>query len=173
MAMQTIEDTRLVIGPNVSLRPRDAVRWVAAVASLTFAIAGVLALRGLWPVLPFAGLEVAGLAAAMWVSFRHGRYREVIEFRGPVIRVEFGVLGRGPQSSVELRRALTRVWLEAGPYRNSPSRLTLACCGQRVELARCVTDEEREQLCERMRELIHPGWKRPRARTPEPAWVGH
>ena len=45
MAMQTIEDTRLVIGPNVSLRPREAVRWVAAVALLTFSENGQLPRR--------------------------------------------------------------------------------------------------------------------------------
>jgi hypothetical protein len=68
-----------------------------------------------------------------------------------------------------LNRAATRVLLEPGGNRHSPSRLLLSSRGQVLELARCLTDEERERLAVRMRELIHPGWRRMPAGSPETA----
>ncbi len=101
---------------------------------------------------------------------RRNRYREVVDFDQDAIRVEVGEIGRGAGLQVRFTRSSTRVLLETGPYRNSPSRLLLSSQGQSLELGRCLTDEERQRLAARMRELIHPGWRRkPDGRNPESA----
>lgn len=152
-------DARLVIGPNASMSARQA--WAVGwwVGGVSLAIGIFFATRGFWPVLPFAGLEVAAFAAALWVSLRSNRYREVLTFSGNAVRVEFGMAGRGPQSAVELRRDWMRVVVEAGPYRNSPTRLLLKSFGQGVEIARCLTDEERERVGARIRNLSGSAWR--------------
>lgn len=162
-------NTRLVIGPNASMSVRQAVGFLVWVSAVSLAIGGFFAWRGFWPILPFAGLELAALAAALAVSLRRNRYREVVSFEDGSIRIEVGELGRGAGLEVRLERSLTRVLLEQGPYRSSPTRLVLSAAGQKLELGRCLTDAERERLAARMRELIHPGWRRRPAGTPGPA----
>ena len=153
-------NTRLVIGPNASLSARQAVLFMGWMCTVSLAIGGFFALRGFWPILPFAGLELVALGAALVVSLRRNRYREVVSFDDAAIRVEVGEVGRGAGLTVQLERAATRVLLEPGPYRTSPTRLLLSCQGQQLELGRCLTDEERSRLAARLRELIHPGWRR-------------
>ncbi len=162
-------NTRLVIGPNASMSVRQAVWFMAGMCSVSLAIGGFFAVKGFWPILPFAGLELAALAAALTVSLRRNRYREVVDFEDEEIRVEVGEVGRGAGLKVRFTRSGTRVLLESGPYRNSPTRLLLSSQGQQLELGRCLTDEERERLAARMRELIHPGWRRKPGGSPESA----
>lgn len=152
-------NTRLVIGPNASLDVRAAAWFMAGLCSLWLVIGGFFAWRGYWPILPFAGFELVALAAALAVSLRRNRYREVLCFEDERIRIEIGEIGKGAGECRELRRSATRVLLERGPYRNSPAQLLLSCGGLRIEVGRCLTDEEKDRLAVRMRELIHPGWR--------------
>jgi uncharacterized membrane protein len=162
-------NTRLVIGPNASMSVRQAIGFMAWMCTVSLGIGGFFAWRGFWPILPFAGLELVALAAALAVSLRRNRYREVVSFDGDTIRVEVGEIGRGAGLDLSLLRNSTRVLLESGPHRNSPNRLLLKCMGRTLRLGACLTDAERERLAERMRELIHPGWRRTPDRKPDSA----
>ncbi len=153
------KNTRIVIGPNASLSGRQAVWVMALMATVSLSIGTFFAVQGLWPILPFAGLELAALGAALAVVLKRNRYREVLSFTDETIRIEIGMIGQEIAANIELSRTRTRVLLESGPHRNSPNRLLLSDAGRRVEIARCLTDEEREQLARRVRELIHPGWR--------------
>lgn len=149
-------NTRLVIGPNASLTPRHAAWFMASLAVPGLGIAGVFAAQGFWPIFPFAGLELSALGAALWVSLRRNRYREVLGFEGGQLVVEFGVLGNGVGRRVVLPRVWTRVVLERGRHRNDPLRLWLVYAGRRVEIGRCLTDDERAGLRGRIQELLRP-----------------
>jgi uncharacterized membrane protein len=151
-------DTQLVIGPNASLSERQAWFVMAALCAVGFGIAGVFAALGFWPVLPFAGLELAAVGAALWVCLRRNRYREVLVFRGDTLRIEFGLLGQGAVTAIELPRAWTRAQVEPGELPSAPTRLLLCCSGQRVEVGRVLTDAERGRLVRRIRQLLQPGW---------------
>jgi uncharacterized membrane protein len=172
--MSIPDPVRIVIGPNASMTARQAWYSIAVLAAFAFAAAVFLAWRGFWPVLPFAGLEIGAFGAALAVSLRRNRYREVLIFGEDILRIEFGLVGRGAQSIAELHRGWTRVSLETGPYRNSPTRLLLSCFGQRVEIARCLTDEERERLASRLRVLTGAAWRSvsPTAFAAGPAQAG-
>lgn len=152
-------DTTLVIGPNASLTRQQARWFMASMCGVGLGIAGFFAWLGFWPVVPFAGLELSALAAALHLSLKRSRYREVVSFAGDVLRVESGLLGSGPARRVELPRSWARCVLECGVRRHDPTRLWLSCSGRRVELARCLTDEERERLYRRIKELLGPGWR--------------
>jgi uncharacterized membrane protein len=138
---------------------RMAAVFMGSISALSLLIAGFFTLQGFWPVLPFAGLELAAVAAALWVSLRRNRYREVVSFEAGRIAVRCGMVGDGASLQVDWPRSSTRVMLEKGLYRNDPTRLLLSNSGRRLELARCLTDEERARLAKRLRELIHPGWR--------------
>ena len=140
---------------NCSLTPRDALVFFAGVAVGSFALAVLLTIRGFWPVLPFAGLELLALGIALYVSQRRGRYREVISvFRD---RVVIEQAGGGPSSRVEFPRAWARVELVASPHRGHPGRLFVGSHGRRCEVGRTLTDEERRSMGDRLRELIADG----------------
>lgn len=163
-ASESVE-TRLVIGPNASLSARQAWLFMGLSASLGLGIAFALTLLGFWPVLPFAGLELSALGAAVYVSVRRNGYREVLVFDAQHVRVEFGLIGRGAGAVVELSRALTRVLLEAGAHRHEPTQLILSCAGQRVRIGACLTDEERGRLAARLKQLLTPAWAGTRAKA--------
>lgn len=56
---------------NCSLSPRQVGWFYLSIVSLSLAIALFFAWRGAWLVLPFAGLELAGLGVALLVYARH------------------------------------------------------------------------------------------------------
>lgn len=129
---------------------------MALVAVPGLGIAGVFAAQGFWPIFPFAGLELSALGAALWVSLRRNRYREVLRFEGGQLAVEFGSLGGDVQRRVAWPRTWTRVVLERGRHRHDPQRLWLMYAGRRVEIGRCLTDDERAALRGRIKELLKP-----------------
>ena len=162
---QTAE-ARLVIGPNASLSARQAWLFMIVTAVVGLGIAFGMAAMGFWPVIPFAGLELGALAAALYVSVRRNAYREVIVIGPGSVRVEFGMLGRGAPTTVSLQRGPTRVLLEPGAHRHAPSRLLLSCGGRTVRLGACLTDDERGRLAARIRQLLTPAWSTPLAVHP-------
>jgi uncharacterized membrane protein len=150
--------TRLVIGPNASMSPRQALLFFAGMCLICIGIAAMFTVRGYWPVLPFAGLELLALGAALLVVLRRNRYREVLWFEGERVRLECGLVGKGARLRCEWPRSQLRVWIEAGPHATSPTQLVLACGPQRTMLGGCLTDAERAALARRLKELIHPAW---------------
>lgn len=163
-----MDETRIVIGPNASLSVRHAWQFMGLLTGVSLAISGLMLSQGLWLVLPFTGLELMAVGAALWVSMRRNAYREVLVFGERALRFEFGDLGRGPTATLEFARSATRVWLESGHTRHAPTRLILSAAGQRVLLGRCLTDEERERLYRRIKELLTPAWCGAAAVRPEP-----
>lgn len=151
-----LESTRLVVGPNASLSDAQALGFFAGLCAICLLIGGVFASLGFWPVLPFAGLELAAVGAALWVVTRRNRYREVMRFEGGRFRAEFGMLGRGARVTFEWPRHLTRAWLQRDG--RGDTHLVLACGAQRVTVGECLTEAERASLARRLKQLIHPEW---------------
>ena len=149
---------RIVIGPNASLDVRGALWFLGSLSALALAVSAVCVYWGFWPVLPFAGAELMAVAAAVWVSLRRNRYREVVTVDEDRVCIEFGQLGRdgpgGANSRIDFPRGWTRAGIESGLHRNDPNRLLLSCSGQRVEIGRCLTDDERLALAARLKELL-------------------
>lgn len=160
-------NTRIVIGPNASMTPALAGWFLLAASLASFGISGLLACLGYWPVLPFAGLEVGALGAALWVALKRNRYCEVLSFDDDRLSIEFGMRGQGVRARIELPRTWTRVTLEKGMHRNSPTRLLLSCYGRNVPIAACLTDEERELLAIRLQSLLGSAWVRAQIKTVE------
>ena len=149
--------TRLVIGPNASLSAGQAVVFFASMCLICLGIATTFAALGFWPVLPFAGLELLALGAALAVVLKRNGYREVLSFERERIRVEFGMVGQRTRSSCEWPRSMTRVWLERDAGADA-TQLVLGCGAQRMVIGSCLTDAERAALARRLKELIHPAW---------------
>lgn len=132
--------------PNRSLGA-VARRWVlAALAATTFGVAAFAAAIGAWPVMPYAGLEIAVLVLAFRAMQRHDADFERLEvgehevrWRAREAHREVSFVAHRPWARVEVRR---RGWR---------CTLRLAYAGRSVPLGRMLSDEGRRQLAESLR----------------------
>lgn len=143
---------RIALAPNCALTPRAAVAFVLSLAVVVFAVAICFAWRGMWPVLPFAGLEVGLLAWAVRSSLRQGSEREVIVVSEDQIVVERS--GFGARPPVVFPRHWARVKLRGPRQSLHPSRLVIESHGRTCEVGRFLTEEERRGLAERLGRLV-------------------
>jgi uncharacterized membrane protein len=143
---------RILLAPHRSLSRREA-RWFLAslcVPSLTIAL--LMTARGYWPVLPFAGLELAAVAAALWFNMRQAGDTQQIVVSEDGVTIETRCRGRIIHS--EFSRHWARVKLRRAKTPWHPSRLTIESHGRSCELGSFLTEEARCALAGRLRRLI-------------------
>ena len=125
--------------PNRSLGPHGRTACLAALAVLPLALGAVATVfLGAWPVLPFAGLEVAVLAYAFHRIACHDGDYERLEIAGPRVRIE---ARSGAQVvSFEGHAPWARLVVRDRPGR---CELQLRYAGKSVDIGRMLTDERR------------------------------
>ncbi len=135
--------------PNRSLGVTGR-RWVLGAISLTTLglATGAMAI-GAWPVMPFAGIEVALVALAFHVLGRHDADFERLEVGEHEVRVELRV-AHSLTRFVAYRPWARVVMRERGVR----CTLGLAYAGRTVPLGRLLSDEGRRQLAEDLRGRI-------------------
>ena len=122
-------------------------RWVlGAIAATTFGVAAGATAIGAWPVMPFAGLEIALLAFAFRVLGQHDADFERLEIGEHEVRVE------AREAAMLTRFVAHRPWVRV-EMRTSGDRCTLrlAYAGRTVPLGRMLSDEGRRRLAEAIR----------------------
>jgi uncharacterized membrane protein len=156
------EPLRIEICPNCSLSVRSARLFFGIACIVPCGIAGLLALKGFWPVLPFAGLEMALLGWALAVCLEQRFYRQTITLTEVDVSVD--TRGRAHCEHVVFPRHWAQVKLRRSAARLHPSRLTIESHGRRCELGSFLTEEERCGLALRLQRLIgrvneSPSWR--------------
>jgi uncharacterized membrane protein len=141
--VQTIQ-----LAPNCSLQPRAAALLFATICLVSFSIAGLFALRGLWPILPFAGLEMLVLGWALRLSLRRRHCLETITISEQ--RVEVENRDGSHYSQVVFPRHWAQVRLRPAGSRLHPSRLTIESHGRAYEVGAFLTEQERQALAGRL-----------------------
>jgi uncharacterized membrane protein len=146
------EPQRIEICPHCSLSVPSALLFFASVCFISFAIAGFLASRGFWPVLPFAGMEMAFLGWALKASMQRRHHSQTITVTDANVKVEL----REREHSVQLvfPRHWAQVKLRRPASRLHPSRLTIESHGRQCELGSFLTEAERRGLALRLQSLI-------------------
>jgi uncharacterized membrane protein len=143
---------RVEIHPNCSLSVKGARVFLAAACIVPFGMGGVLAWKGFWPVLPFAGLEMLLLAWALKVSLERRFHSQTITVTDADVRVDSRERLRSSQ--VVFPRHWARVKLRRPAERLHPSRLTIESHGRQCELGSFLTEEERRGLAVRLQSLL-------------------
>jgi uncharacterized membrane protein len=143
---------RIELAPNCSLTPRSARLFVGSTAAATFGLAGFFALQGLWPILPFAGLEIGLLAWAVRSSMRRGEEREIIVVSESDVVIERRA-SSGSGTTV-FPRHWARVKLRDPQPSTRPSSLVIESHGRACEVGRFLTEEERRSLARRLQRLV-------------------
>lgn len=141
-----------VIQPNCSMSWQGQVLAFIFIGSVTLGVGVVCLLVGLPLVLPFSGLEVSALAAALYLSTRRGNIREVLTIDERAIAVESG--RRVPEQREEFQRYWARVVLERSRNSWYPSRLLLRSHGRQVEVGRFLNEQERQGLALELRRVL-------------------
>ena len=155
MVSQTNESdrrVRFVIRPNRSLTWRQQKRFFALMTCVMMGIAAAFATLGFWPILPFAGLELAVLGAALWMRAAAGLETEVV-----CVDPHWVAVDKGRQQTTRIWEAQTpwaQIRLQPSRIRWYPSRLVLRSHGTEVQLATFLTDKERRHLAGELERAI-------------------
>jgi len=106
----------------------------------------------MWPILPFAGLEMLVLGWALHVSLRRRHYFQTILLTDELVRVET----RDGQKleQIEFTRHWARVTLRRADIRLHPSRLTIESHGRSCEVGSFLNEEERRALAGQLTRAI-------------------
>ena len=148
---ETGDGLRVLIRPNRSLSPWGMAVLFAWMAAFALTIGIGFSLAGAWLVLPFAGLEMAVVAVALYWLFRHADDHELIVIGSDTVTVFRRHGGR------ESRDNFQRYWTKATLERQRtwyPSRLVLGSHGRFVVIGADVSEEERQALAARLNEAL-------------------
>jgi uncharacterized membrane protein len=139
----------LTVKRNCSISPQALAVLLALTAGFAFAIGIVFALYGAWPILPFAGLEIAALAAAFYLNGRHAADYERIALEAGLLVVEV----RDGERLATHRFNPQWVRLEASetPW---DVRLALRSQGRELEIGRHLDAPGRERLAREVRRRL-------------------
>ena len=144
---------RIELAPHCSLTDRQALRFFGLTCAAAFILPLLLTLKGFWPILPFAGLEMAVLAIALKLSLARRHQRQVISLSEDQVRIEARGI-RGCRSEVVFPRHWAQVKLRAAIVRSHPSQLTIESMGRACEVGQFLTEEDRRGLAGRLSALI-------------------
>ncbi|HLY52912.1 MAG TPA: DUF2244 domain-containing protein [Steroidobacteraceae bacterium] len=152
---------RIEIRPNCSLSVRGARFFFAGACLVPFGLGGVFAVKGFWPILPFAGLEMAVLGWALRSALERRFHCQTVTVSEADVSIESRTAGRSDR--VVFPRHWAQVKLRRPDASLHPSRLTIESHGRQCELGSFLTEEERRGLALRLRRLIgrvneSPSW---------------
>jgi uncharacterized membrane protein len=140
----------LTIKRNCSISPQDLLCVLALLASVSLGIAAGFAYFGAWPVLPFAGIELAVLAAAFYLNGRHAADYERIALGESGLVVEASNAGRIEHHEFGLS------WLRLDErWRGPELRLVLRSRGDTLEIGQHLDTERRARLAARIRRGLY------------------
>ena len=143
-----------VVTPNCSMSWQENKILIVSLAIVCFGIAGAFAMRGLWVILPFAGLEIIMLTGILyWSSLRASRC-EVISIDADNITVEVG--RKKMRQLHSFQRAWTSVELYPPVMPNRQGRLVMRSKGKELEVGACLTDQERNSLAASIKRALLP-----------------
>jgi uncharacterized membrane protein len=142
---------RIDLLPTCALTPQAARAFFCSIAITSLMIAMPFVVSGYWPVLPFAGLELAVLGWALCVSLRRRHYTQTVEIADAEVTVTTRDR-RGYQ-----RMLFSRHWAKVtlrSPNGGRPGRLLIESHGRACEVGAFLTDDERRAVWQRLRPLI-------------------
>lgn len=145
---------RLLIEPNRSMAWQTVVALYLLMVFVSLAIGLAYYHIGLKLVLPFCGLEMLALGAALYVTSWRSSIREVVTVNKDSVAVESG--RTKPDRRFEFQRLWAQVVLERSRNSWYPSRLLIRSHGRQVEIGRFLNEEERRGLAELLGRIILP-----------------
>lgn len=136
--------SQFIVTPNCSMSWRANKLFVTSLALVSFGIAGVFALQGLWVIFPFVGFEIVFLTLVLYWSCLRASQREVISIDADNIQIEVG--RQYAQQTHRLQSAWTRVHLYPPGITGTRGKLVMQSKGEEIEVGACLSEEDRKSL---------------------------
>lgn len=137
--------------PHCSLSPRGARIFFASVCFPTFLVAGGATFLGFWPVLPFAGAEMALLGWALYTNMQRRFEHEIIDVSENEVSIEYS---RGETKRFVFPRHWARVKIRRPKSPLHRGQLVIESHGRACEVGEFLSEEERHQLAAELRRVI-------------------
>lgn len=134
--------------PRVSSSPRSICIALGALAAVSLAIATGFSLQGAWPVLPFAGLEILALAAALVLHARRVGELDALSLVDGQLHIE---LQRG---GAMVTRVWPAAWTRVELHSGVGGSVRLAHRGEALDVAACLADAARERFALELRTAL-------------------
>lgn len=143
---------RFMIRPNCSLPWREMVRFYLGIVMVSFSIAIAFAMKGLWLILPFAGLEMLALGVALYIVAHRGARWQLLSIHEDC--VDFIECADKSENRSSFQRAWLQVRIESAAIKGHPSRLLLGSHGRSTEIGEYLTEAEKHQLARQLRDVL-------------------
>ena len=150
---KSIPRTQIIVQPNSSLTWQQTLKVFAAITVVCSGIAIGFAFRGLWMVLPFAGLEILALGYAFYYCSYRSAYIEVLKIENDTLYIEKGRYK--PEQVYEFNLAWVKVNLIKAKSENYPHRVTISSHGKQIEVGAALVEEERIKLARDLKTAIN------------------
>ncbi|MBS0613323.1 MAG: DUF2244 domain-containing protein [Proteobacteria bacterium] len=143
---------RIVLVPNCSLTPKSAALFFSTLFIFSLCFALFFVLQGLWPILPFWGLEMLVLGFALHLSLKRRLYRQELLLTDTEVSIV--TTSRAGEDKQQFSRHWAKVRLRSPRTNLHPSRLTIESHGRALEIGQFLTEEERRSLARRLQALV-------------------
>ncbi|MDG2046572.1 MAG: DUF2244 domain-containing protein [Halioglobus sp.] len=155
-------DEVIVAEPNRSASWQVNKMVLIAMCCLSGLIAGGFALMGAWPILPFAGLEMAALGSALYYVCWKLRYRHVVTLEADNVLIQKGHYH--PRQQWRFDRQSTTVQVATKPHPWDAPKISFCNRGEQVSLGEFLNKEDTDKLLELLRDKF---------RVQSPTATGH
>lgn len=152
---QTSTDSvQLALSPNKSMSWQTNKKILLAMFMVNMSIAAGWAYMGAWPVLPFAGLEVALVGLGMYYACWKLNFKEVMTISSHSFRLQKGVYF--PKQEWSWPRQQVKLIKIPNTYRMSPAKFLLTSKHESVEIGAFLSLAEKKQLSKELTSLNLP-----------------
>ncbi len=146
------DEFRAVIRRNSSMTPRSMAVVVICFSVLAVTISLSFFTLGYWLILPFAGLEILAVAAAMVVTVRGTTDYELITVKEQKVTI---TQRQGKRTVThDFQRYWTRIRRERGANRLHPTHLLVGSHGRFVAIGSVLTEEVKDKLAQQIKDAI-------------------
>ncbi|MEL7309870.1 MAG: DUF2244 domain-containing protein [Pseudomonadota bacterium] len=145
---------RFELAANCSLSESQAIGFFCLIAGVSLTIAIGCALMGYWPILPFAGLELALFGWALRTTWRRAQHREFIIIDAEQIELQRTDAEGQPVDTIQIPRSWTQVSLIADRRRPGEQRLAFGRQGRWIPFGDFLVESEKRTLLRRLRQVL-------------------
>jgi uncharacterized membrane protein len=138
------DEALLIAQPNNSANWRQNKLIIGAFALWWSLIAGFFTLRGLWPIAPFAGLEVGGLAVALYCVCWKLQQRHVLRFSRRQLTLQKGAYS--PRSTWQFARDAVSLSIEVQRHPWDPLKIFLCSRDQQIPVGNFLNKDDSKKL---------------------------
>lgn len=143
----------------IVLRPNNSASWqlnmaiIGLVTLMLFIVCVYFALKGLWLVFPFAGLEVVALYICFYLRVRANNRTEVITFDRDTVVIEQGNFFA--EKSWKYHRLWAKIFVKKPRYSGHPKQVMIRSHGKELELGAFLNNQDKEVLIKDLKNIVY------------------